>query len=250
MLSTFSLLFSRRWWWTTLLVLLAVGVMVRLGFWQLDRLEQRRAFNDHLAAMQTLEPIHLPSDEDLTLMEFRVAIASGYYDFPRQVALRNRYWRSEHGYHLLTPLVFADGSAVLVDRGWIPAEGNQTPADWRKYDQSGLITVQGIIRLSDEKTSFGGVPDPQPDPGLEGLDFWNTVNLTRIKEQVPYRMLPIFIQPDDPGRTNPPIPFLPELEISEGPHLGYAGQWFTYAALLALGYPFFVRKQERPEVER
>ncbi len=41
-----------------------------------------------------------------------------------------------------------------------------------------------------------------------------------------------------------PIPQVVELDLSEGPHLGYAGQWFLFAAILAVGYPFYVRRQE------
>ena len=48
----------------------------------------------------------------------------------------------------------------------------------------------------------------------------------------------------DVSDTEPPIPFQPEIELTEGPHMGYALQWFTFAAILFFGYPFFVRKQE------
>ena len=48
-LSTLGKLFNRRWWWTTLLVIAGVAVLIRLGFWQLDRLDQRRAFNAYVA---------------------------------------------------------------------------------------------------------------------------------------------------------------------------------------------------------
>ena len=56
-------------------------------------------------------------------MEWRAVKVTGKYDLSNQVALRNQYNANQYGYHLLTPLQF-DGKAVLVDRGWIPAEGN------------------------------------------------------------------------------------------------------------------------------
>jgi cytochrome oxidase assembly protein ShyY1 len=52
-------LFSRRWFLTTLLALAAVGVLIRLGIWQLDRLSQRRAFNASVIAQQTAAPLAL-----------------------------------------------------------------------------------------------------------------------------------------------------------------------------------------------
>jgi surfeit locus 1 family protein len=69
--------------------------------------------------------------------------------------------------------------------------------------------------------------------------------LTHIAAQIPYPVLPVYVQPKpDPNDTTPPIPFQPEVEITEGPHMGYALQWFTFAAILFVGYPFFLRKQE------
>ncbi|HEX2996359.1 MAG TPA: SURF1 family cytochrome oxidase biogenesis protein, partial [Anaerolineales bacterium] len=66
-----------------------------------------------------------------------------------------------------------------------------------------------------------------------------------IASQMPYPILPVYIQPKpDPNDTQPPIPFQPEIELTEGPHMGYAIQWFSFAAILFIGYPFYLRKQE------
>jgi surfeit locus 1 family protein len=241
-------MFSRKWLLLTLLVLVGSGVCVRLGIWQLDRLEQRRAFNAHIEAMWAEEPLTLTGQptQDLTGMEYRAVQVSGMYDFDEQIALRNRYYQNQYGYNLLTPLLLDDGSAVLVDRGWIPADGNDSPADWRKYDQPGRVTLQGEIRLGQTKPDLGGVPDPTLVPGQTRLDFWNIVNLERIQSQVSYPLLDVFIQPDpDAQDTEPPIPFQPEIELTEGPHFGYALQWFTYAAILVFGYPFYLRRQRK-----
>ncbi len=43
-------MFSRRWFLATILVVVGVAVNIRLGIWQLDRLEQRRAFNTRVLA--------------------------------------------------------------------------------------------------------------------------------------------------------------------------------------------------------
>jgi surfeit locus 1 family protein len=239
-------MFSRKWILTTLLVLAGGALCVRLGIWQLDRLEQRRSFNSHVEAMWAAEPLALTGqiDEDLMIMEYRAVTVNGTYDFENQVALRNRYFRNEYGYHLLTPLILDDGSAVLVERGWIPADGNDTPSKWRAYDQPGRITVTGQIRLGQAEPDLGGVPDPTLAPGQDRLEFWNIVNLERIGGQLPYPLLDVFVQPDvDLDDTEPPVPYQPEIELTEGPHLGYAGQWFIFATILVLGYPFYLRKQ-------
>jgi surfeit locus 1 family protein len=238
-------MFSRKWWFTTLLVFLGTAVCIRLGIWQLDRLDQRRAFNAQVESMRVLNPLDLNYSEldSVVEMEWRSVKVTGEYDFENQVALRNRYNGDQYGYHLLTPLLF-DGMAVLVDRGWVPADGNSAPTDWRKYDEPGVVTVIGQIRLGQTKPVFGGVADAPPENGTK-LEIWNNADITRIARQLPYPALPVFIQPNvDENDAEPPIPFQPEVELTEGPHFGYALQWFTFATILFAGYPFYLRKQE------
>lgn len=246
----FKLYFSRRWWWTTLLMFAAVGVMIRLGIWQLDRLAGRRAFNEHVRLMQAAEPLDLNTIADpaaLTGMEYRAAFASGVYDFDHQVALRNQYWgdpdgMAEYGYILLTPLVLEDGRAVLVDRGWIPADYAE-PASWSAFDEAPTASVTGILRLPlAEGEMGGGVPDPTPAPGETPL-VWNFLDLELLQPQMSYNLLPVYLQQAPPeGEQTLPYKALPELELTDGPHLGYALQWFFYAGLVFFGYPVYLRK--------
>jgi surfeit locus 1 family protein len=240
-------MFGWKWLFTTLLVLAGTAVCIRLGVWQLDRLEQRRLFNAQVETMRAAEVLDLNRSVplDIVSMEWRAVTVTGEFDFENQVALRNRYHQDQdqYGYDLITPLLF-DGEAVLVDRGWIPADGNSTPASWRKYDEPGQITVRGQLRLGQDKPAFGGVADAELTPAQSRLDFWNNLNVMRISGQVPYPVLPVFVQPNvNDGDTQPPIPSQPVLELTEGPHLGYAFQWFSFAAILFVGYPFYLRKQ-------
>ncbi|MBC7877048.1 MAG: SURF1 family protein [Anaerolineales bacterium] len=239
-------MFSFKWLFTTLLVFTGTAVCIRLGMWQLDRLEQRRAFNVQVESMRAAKLLDLNQNlpADVSSMEWRAVTVAGEYDFGNQIALRNQYHGDQYGYHLITPLLFS-GEAVLVDRGWIPADGNSAPDDWRQYDELGQVTVTGQFRLGKAKPVFGGVADAELSPGQNRLDFWNNLDITRISTQSPYPILFVYIQPnvieDD---AEPPIPYQPVLELTEGSHFGYALQWFSFAAILFIGYPFYLRKQE------
>jgi surfeit locus 1 family protein len=247
-----KLYFSRRWWWTTVLMLFAVGVMIRLGFWQLDRMASQEAFNEHVRLMQSAEPLDLNRVADpagLPGMEYRAAHASGRYDFGHQVALRNQYWgdpdgTAVFGYHLLTPLVLEDGRAVLVDRGWIPGE-YAAPASWTRFDENPQAAVSGILRLPLlEGEMGGGVPDPTAVPSAGGLDIWNYIDPARLEQQMPYTLLPVYLQQAPAGDAEVlPYKALPVLDLSEGTHLGYALQWYFYACLVFFGYPVYLRRQ-------
>lgn len=238
-------MFSGKWWLTTLLVLLGTTLCVRLGIWQLDRLEGRRVFNAQVESMRAIAPMDFASAgfDSLETMEWRAVTARGEYDFANQIALRNQYNVDQYGYHLLTPLLF-NGTAVLVDRGWIPADGNSAPDDWQKYDEVGVVTVTGQIRLGQAKPAFGGISDALPADG-NPLWVWNNADIEQIALQLPYPILNVYIQPNmDAEDDVPPIPYQPVVELTEGPHFGYALQWFTFATILFVGYPFYLRKQE------
>ena len=232
------LMFSRKWIITTALVIIGSLICVRLGIWQLDRLAQRRAFNAHYLDVSTLPVLTITSTpaNDLTEMEYRPVLVNGDYDFAHQVVLRNQVYQNQSGYHLLTPLILSDGTGILVERGWIPADGNDRPGNWHIYDQPGPVTIKGILRLGQTEPEIGSVSDPT----LTHLDVWSLVNLTRIGQQLPYKLLPVFVQPNpDPSLTKPPYPYQPEIALDEGPHFGYVLTWFSFAALLFFGYPFF-----------
>lgn len=237
-------MFSFKWLFTTLLVVAGTGVCVRLGIWQLDRLEQRRAFNAQVISMRASELFDLNASlpEDIASMEWRAVTVTGEYDFANQMALRNQYSEGIYGFHLITPLQF-DGGVVLVNRGWIPAVSDSLPGDWRMYDEPGTVTLTGQIRLGQGKPSFGGVADALPADGSP-LWVWNNLDVTMMSPQMPYPILPIFIQPTTQGDSEPPIPYQPIIELTEGSHFGYALQWFTFAVILFFGYPFYLRKQD------
>ncbi len=241
---------TARWILTTLLVIAGVGVLVRLGIWQLDRLAQRRAFNARVIVQEQASELNLNQSlvqrAGLFDMEYRRVTVQGEYDFNQEILLRNQELDGKLGFHLLTPLRIADSDqSILIDRGWIPYD--QAAPELRvKYEEPGVVTVSGVIRRPQTSPDFGGVADPTLAPGETRLDAWNIVNLERIQQQTTLALLTVYIvQAPDAGWTGLPARQLVVPEISEGPHFGYAMQWFTFAAILGLGYPFFVRRQLR-----
>ena len=250
-------IFARRWIAKTVLVIAVAALCVRLGIWQLDRLGQRRAFNDHVTFIRALPILALPTGDDLETQEYRWVRVLGSYDHERQVALRNQAHEGQYGFHLITPLRIEDPSgaageravAILVDRGWIPGAGNDRRLDWRKYDQAGEVEALGVIRLGHNAPLRGGMAQPAALPPHEQIDHLLYVDLDQISQQLPYAVLPVYLQLDRHENTpDLPLAAAPIPELTEGPHLGYAMQWFAFGAILVVGYPFYVGKQEAGRV--
>ena len=244
-------LLSRRWLSATLLVLVAAAVMVRLGFWQLDRLKQRRDFNSRVIEQQNEDPLVLDganSDLDLYSMEFRQVVVTGEYLPGDEIMLRNQVWPgefgSELGVSLFTPLqIEGTDTAILVERGWIPEDDTQNR---EPYKEVGTVTVSGQLRR--DETDFELVGFLRPDPPLAAGELrralWNNLDLERVAVQMDVELLPVYVQRFADGeQTGPPYAAPPTLDLSEGPHLGYAIQWFSFAGLLLAGYPLYVNRQ-------
>jgi len=246
-------LLTPRWILTTLLVIAAVAVMIRLGFWQLERLAWRQDLNRRITAQLNAPPLDLNGEipvSQLTDMEYRMVQVSGVYDFEHEFLWRNQVWDNQAGYHLFTPLQI-DGSdwVVYVDRGWIPLD--QADAESRlQYRQSGVVSLTGMLRRPIPKPAIGGVADPPAGTVQPRPEAWNWVDLNRWQNETGLNLLPVWVQQAPQGAAlRLPYPSLPDIEITEGPHFGYALQWFTFAAILAMGYPFFVRKQLENKAE-
>jgi len=242
-------LVSRRWWWVTLLVIAMMIGLARLGIWQLDRLAQRRAANAQLLAALESAPIDLNSTigdyaavapgEVVSDLANRDVTMSGTYDFANQRILKLQNWEGQAGVHLITPFVL-EGSdvAVLVDRGWIPDD--EYKAGNLFTTAGGPQTVTGYVALTEtirRRTAEAAVPI-SPNNELFRVD------IAALSADLPYRMAPFYIKDAPPaaGNLQLPIRIAKEVDLSEGPHLGYAMQWFIFSLGLGIGYVAFVRR--------
>jgi len=235
---------------STVLAIIGVLILVRLGFWQLDRLEWRRSFNSHYISQIALPELDLNQSQETSLLldsEYRKGFASGKYDFDHQVYLQNQVFQNTPGYHVLTPFVLSNSSsAIIVDRGWISLDDLDHIQEIDNLSKN-INYVQGVIRIGETKNSYGRDPDAMKK---DDSRFWLLVNLDRLQNQIPYDLMPVYIYLE----TNPvkglPTPVENEITISEGPHFGYAMQWFFFASLLGFGFPFLFKKMRYQEHTR
>ncbi len=248
---TLRAIFSKRWIIPTILVVLGMVLLVRLGFWQLDRLQQKRDFNTMMAERWRSAPFDLntqslPADPTgFKDFEYRRVAAQGQWDYEHQILISNQTFQGTAGYVVVTPLLLGDGRAVLVARGWVPAE-EADPAHLAQFgEQAGLGTTTPIIGLARKSQGLpgGGVSTPPATPQRE----WYRIDVPAIQAQMPYQLEPGYLeQMPETGRAYDAIPIRSEpLALDEGNHLGYAIQWFTFAAVLGFGYIMLVRHRTR-----
>lgn len=232
----YRFLLRPKWIGFHLLVVAAIVLMISLGFWQLRRLDERREFNDQVMSRSELpaEPLDaVLAEGDPDAIEWRTATVSGTYLPDEQFVVVNRSQGGRPGDNVVTPLQLDDGRIVLANRGFVPVRAEAAPPP------EGEVVIEGIVRPSEERRR-GQLSDP-----AEGeLDSVQRVDIERMAPQLPGEVVPVYLDVTDsdpaPGGQYPERVAAPEL--SEGPHLGYAAQWFIFSVCVAIGWVLAVRR--------
>lgn len=227
-----------------LFALAIFATFVGLGFWQLARLEQRRAANAVALAVLDQNPTTLTGAEpDPSALIGRKVRVTGTFLNEQSVVLRNQ--RSESGVdgvHLLTPLRLAGAdAAVIVDRGWLP-DTQRDPAALAAYAIKREITVEGVARAPQTRPDAPLAARDLPLPGRTRIDAWVRVDVAGLQRQVDAPLLPLYVEQLPDGASSLPRPRDPRT-LDEGPHFGYALQWFAFAAMLAVVYAALMRQE-------
>jgi cytochrome oxidase assembly protein ShyY1 len=237
----YRFLLQPRWVLLHVVWLLAVVTFIAAGFWQLDRLDQKRTVNDAITARSAMPVV--PVDEVVAAGDpvsvgddvvFRTVTATGTYVLDDQALLRGQSLDGTPGFHVLTPLDLGDGTAVVVNRGWIPAAAETDGSDVEFDTPTGTVTVEGIVGRS--------YPDPRPS-GDEQRTIAH-VDLEWFDEQVDADLYPVPLQllAQDPAQQGElPRPLDPP-PLDEGPHLSYAVQWFLFTTVALIGYPILLHR--------
>jgi len=233
-------LISRRWLLPSILVLVGVIVLGSLGVWQVRRLGERRAHNADIQARLAMPVIELTDAlADPAALNYRHVRVHGTFDPGQEIVLRNQALHDEPGVHLLTPLRLAGrDEAVLIDRGWIPYDKPRS-----QYPVQGEATIEGIARMTQTRQGWLSPQDPQATAAGPRVESWYRVDTARIQPQVPYPLLPLFVQQTS-GFVDGAMPAADvQIDLSDGPHLSYAIQWFAFATILLVGYAAYVRSR-------
>jgi surfeit locus 1 family protein len=206
---------------------LVAALCVWAGVWQLDRLHQRRDRNARLLAARARPPLEVTGSVSGDSAHDRRLQARGVYDYGHERLWRARSFEGVPGVDLVTPLRLADGSAVLVDRGWAPSP-DAYHLDQTAYREADSAVVLGLGMLA---------------PRARG-----DVDPAKFRDSLPYPLLLFVLQqlPSD----SPTVPRSAALlirwpipDLSDGPHLSYAIQWFSFAVIIVVGSLALARKR-------
>lgn len=234
-----------KWFAFHLLVLIGFISLFSLGLWQLKRLDERQAFNatveqrfdEPVVPLDALIPDGIVNDsEEVTELansiEWRAVTVSGTYLPEYEVRVVNRSQNGRAGDNLVVPLQLDDGRVLLVSRGFVPLGVDDPKVP------SIVIEVTGRLHPSQERSLLGA-----KDPAEGVLTEIQRIDLSRLDPQIPGDLLPVYmdllssVPPESRGIPEPVI----APDLSEGNHLSYAIQWFTFALAVVAGWVVALR---------
>jgi surfeit locus 1 family protein len=229
----------RRFKFLIAFALAAAAGCVRLGFWQLDRLAQRRARNAIVFAGLRADPVDaslVPRDTNLS--HYRRVRVTGTPDYANEIVLGPRARNVDPGVYIITPIRIAGSdTAVLVNRGWV-------------YSPDAMSV--DLSRFHEDTTTFVGYAEPVSVGGVAAEIPGHARTLRRMQREalsraIPYPVAPFYVIVTGDSAlsvSGSPILRLGEPPIDEGPHKSYAFQWFGFALVALVGVGVIVRNRE------
>jgi surfeit locus 1 family protein len=219
--------------WPSLAALAALIVLMSLGTWQVERLRWKEALIAERTAQLAAPAALLPAQDDWPAWNFRRVEVPGTFRHDLEQLFGASTHDGQLGHHVLTPLLRADGSALLVDRGWVPAD-QAHPAARRDGQVEGPITITGIARYRGDDTANWFTPANQPEQAM-----WFSYDLPALEQALGLALLPVVVEADD--RPNPgglPIGGRTRIALTNN-HLQYAITWYGLALTLVAVYVSF-----------
>lgn len=229
-------------WVPTLMLALPVPLFVALGFWQLDRADQKHERASTLNERSAMAPFVLGSTvAEPEPLRFRKLQATGTFEAEGQILIENRRRANRIGFQVITPLrIQGSDTRVLVNRGWIPAEPDGTPTSAPVPETASTVTGEAHIPSPPALVLHEGT-----DAAKDWGERWPYLTVGLYAEVVDYPVQPVVILLDADYAGG----FLrnwPREMPEEGMHIGYAIQWFAFA-LIALVLWLRLSLERRPD---
>lgn len=225
--------------------LLGFGCLLRLGFWQLSRMTEKKAIERAWAAGQKAAPVSLLSllSEKISPQPHQPVLMPPVFFLQPVFLLDNQVQNHQPGYKafyvaMVKRELSPDIPAFLIEGPWIPYKSLENPdflnlnaGQSVPMDELGVAYIQFPSRGLQLRAQAFEIPIKWPlvlqwiDPG-------------EIGQLIDQTMAPFWIKFEKPKLPN----------LSPEKHLGYAVQWFLFSGLWA-GYGIFVfcRRQKKEE---
>ncbi len=232
----------------TVAALVGLAVLLGLGTWQMKRKAWKEGLIATLSQRLSAPPTALPGrsawphltaeDAEFRRVSFRAEFLNDREAFVYTAGSSFRPDVSGPGYWVFTPARLADGSLVIVDRGFVP-EARRAADTRREGEVTGAVEIVGALRWPERPGLFTPTGDP-------AHNLWFARDHLAIADQKGWgAVAPFYVQQEAPpppgglprvGHVQPSLP---------NNHLQYALTWYGLAAVLVGVFAVWMRGRLR-----
>ena len=225
----------------TVATVAGIALFVTAGQWQQHRMEQKLALRTQFDVASAVVPAALPADgADWAAWRYRPVAVAGAFDASRQIFVDNRIEEGRAGYHVVTPLLLADGRAVLVDRGWIAAGESRAQLPMATPPK-GPMTLRGRVNIP--TSNYVELTRDAPTGTV-----WQNLDPARFATATGLEVLPIVLEQTEPIDAADKLVrnwLAPDFGVDR--HRIYMVQWYLFAATAAGLWLYFTLRRARSE---
>ena len=221
-------------------LLALVTTLIALGTWQVYRLSWKLDLIARVDARVHAEPVAPPTRADWAKVnaaddEYRRVTATGTFENDKETLVAASTALGA-GYWVLTPLRLADGSAILINRGFVPTD-RRDPASRPESEIDGPAGITGLMRMTEPRGMVLRSNDP-------AADRWYSRDVSAIAEKRGIAdIAPFFIDAEaTPNAGGLPVGGLTVLDFPNN-HLVYAVTWYVLALMVA-GLLVYIARNE------
>jgi surfeit locus 1 family protein len=205
-----------------------MAFLVSLGFWQLDRADQKRTIETSIQKANTGVVELIVNQNELLNKEYYEVRLQGSYIGDKQFIYDNQIVDQASGYYVLTPFVLTGQSnAIMINRGFIPWNGRRDQLDDIAVDSTFReikIQVSRPIKRIELKTSDISNQFPVLIQAID-FDVIEEISSTSFVD-----VIGLLDPSSDDGFVRKWEPYTGSIEK----HIGYAIQWFLMALVLGI----------------
>ncbi|MDP3269002.1 MAG: SURF1 family protein, partial [Legionella sp.] len=225
-LTCFKFRFTPNWFMTALAALF-ISLFTGLGFWQIQRADEKKQMVEAQQHLLKQESVAWSTRQNVPQQYQRIHVQGRY--LPTIFLLDNQHQRHQFGYDVLSPLLMDDGSVVMVDRGWIPGDGNRQLFP-RIFIPKEKQKVAGSVYFPNMKQWILGVGLEEKENKMVIIERIDTKLVSQVLQKKVY---PFIIRLDKQDAYG----FVREWAIVSMPpqrHIAYALQWFAMALVILI----------------
>jgi surfeit locus 1 family protein len=208
-------------------------VFVFLGFWQINRGNEKAEIIEAFEIQQTMQAVEFSANSK----KWERVYINGELDAERLIFIDNIIYKGILGFKVVAPVSIEDNKIILVDFGWIKQPQSRDEVSFLNISKNKNISVSGVLEAPEMGLILSDDIFTNTWPKISQSKSISALEYLFKEEIIQFILLSDYRNEADFIYLKPIVANMPPVK-----HYGYAGQWFAMFIALSIMYLYFLRK--------